>query len=164
MRGVPVAYGASVQACRRTSKRLPTSQARAAPGSDKDAVTTSIRGAVSTWLAGLPSALIVGLALKAGDSQKRNQHLSNHLNDVRGAHERVSEVDLMSDRYPLSFHRRIERQWAEWMKSLGLFGGQLLVATERTLQRAFNDDGSPIPVPVRTVVDRRRREQYRSHD
>jgi len=38
----------------------------------------------------------------------------------------------------------------------------MAVATERTLQRMFNKDGSLIPVPVRTVVGRRRLNQ--SHD
>jgi len=69
---------------------------------------------------------------------------------------RVSEVDPMSVVYSLSVHRRIERQWAERIKSARQLHGQIVVATERTLQRVFNDDGSLIPAPVRTVVDRRR--------
>ncbi|HXT40605.1 MAG TPA: hypothetical protein VN887_11370, partial [Candidatus Angelobacter sp.] len=63
--------------------------------------------------------------------------------------------------YPLSFHRRIERQWAERIKSLRRMGGQVAVAAKRTLQSAINQDGSLIPVPVRTVVDPRRRHQSR---
>ena len=69
----------------------------------------------------------------------------------------------MSVIYPLSFHCRIERRWAERIKSLRRIHSQIVVATELTLQRAF-DDGSMIPVPVRTVVDQRRRNQCRSND
>ena len=61
--------------------------------------------------------------------------------------ERVSEVDLMSAIYPLSVHRRVERQWAERIKSLSQIRGQIVVGTERTLQRAFNNDDSLISVP-----------------
>ena len=64
----------------------------------------------------------------------------------------------------LSFHRRIERQWAERIKSLRRIRGEIAVATEFTLHRAFNNDGSLIPIPVRTVVDQRRRDQCRSRD
>lgn len=69
----------------------------------------------------------------------------------------------MSVMYPLSFHHRIERQWAERIKSLRRIRGQIVVATELTLQRAF-DDGSLIPVRIRTVANQRRRNQCRSHD
>ena len=61
----------------------------------------------------------------------------------------------MSVKYPLSVHRSIGRQWAERIKSLRQIRGQIVVATERMLQRLFNNNGSLIPVPVRTVVDRR---------
>jgi len=61
----------------------------------------------------------------------------------------------MGVKYPLSVHRGIGRQWAERIKSLRQIGGQIVVATERTLQHVFNNDGSLIPVAVRTVVDRR---------
>ena len=67
----------------------------------------------------------------------------------------------MSAIYPLSFHRRTERQWAERIKSLKRMGGQVVVGTKRTLQSAINHDGSLIPVSVRTVVDRRRCDQSR---
>ena len=77
------------------------------------------------------------------------------------AEERVSEVDLVIATCPLSFHRRIERQWAERIKSLRRMGGQVFVATKRTLQPAINRDGSLIPVSVRAVVDQRRRDQPR---
>lgn len=63
----------------------------------------------------------------------------------------------------LSFHRRIERQWAERIKSLRRIRGEIAAAAELTLQRALNNDDSLIPVPVR-VVDQRRRDQCRSHD
>jgi hypothetical protein len=67
----------------------------------------------------------------------------------------------MSAIHPLSFHRRIERQWAERIKSLEQIRGEIVVATERALQRLFDNDGSLIPIPVRTVVERRRRDQSR---
>ena len=67
--------------------------------------------------------------------------------------------------YLFSFRRRIERQWAERFKLLRQLRGHIVVATERTLQRVFNNnEGSLIPVTVRTVVDRRRLDQCRSHD
>ena len=70
----------------------------------------------------------------------------------------------MSALYPLSFYRRIERQWAERIKSLRKIYGQIVAAAELALQRTFNNDGSLIPVPVRTVVGQRRRDQCRSRD
>ena len=70
----------------------------------------------------------------------------------------------MSAIYPLSVHRRIERQWAERIISLRQIHGQIVVGTERTLQRVFNNDGSLIPVSVRAVVDRRQLDQFRTHD
>ena len=75
--------------------------------------------------------------------------------------KRVSEVDLMSAKYPLSGHRRVERQWAERFKSLS---GRIVVATGRTLQRVFNNEGSLLPVLVRTVVNRRRIDQSQTRD
>ena len=68
--------------------------------------------------------------------------------------ERVSEIDLMSAIYPLSVHRRIERQWAERINSQRQIHGQIVVGTERTLHGVFNNDASLTPVPVRAVVDR----------
>jgi hypothetical protein len=62
---------------------------------------------------------------------------------------------------PLSFHRRTERKWAEPIKLLKRMVGQVVVAARRTLQSAINHDGLLIPVPVRIVVDRRRRDQSR---
>jgi hypothetical protein len=67
----------------------------------------------------------------------------------------------MSAIYPLSIHRRIERQWVEGINSLRRIPGQIVVATERTLQRAFHNNGSLIPVPVRAIVDRRQLDQSR---
>ena len=64
----------------------------------------------------------------------------------------VSEVDLMSAIYPLNIHRRIERQWAERIKSLRQIRGLVVTVTERASQHAFNDD-APIPAPARSVVD-----------
>jgi hypothetical protein len=70
----------------------------------------------------------------------------------------------MSGKYLLSFHRRIERYWAERINSLRQIRGQIVVATERILQRAFNDEGLLIPVPVRAVVGRRQIDRSRPHD
>ena len=78
--------------------------------------------------------------------------------------QRVSEADPMSAVYPLSVHRRIERQWAERIKSARQLHGQIVVATERMLQRAFDNNGSLIPVRIRTVVDRRRLGRPRPRD
>lgn len=60
--------------------------------------------------------------------------------------KRVSEVDLMSGKNPLSFLRRIERQWAERIPSLEQIQGQIVVAVERKLQRVFNDEVSLTPI------------------
>ena len=57
----------------------------------------------------------------------------------------VSEVDLMGAIYPLSFHRRIERQWAERIKSLGEIHKLAVASAQQALQRV-SPDGSPIPV------------------
>jgi hypothetical protein len=65
----------------------------------------------------------------------------------------------MSAKYPL--HRRVERQWAERFKSLS---GRIAVATEQTLQRVLDNKGLLIPVPVRTVVGRRRIDQSKPRD
>ena len=70
----------------------------------------------------------------------------------------------MSPIYPLSVHRRIERQWAERIKSLRQIRGQIVVGTERTLQLLFLNDGSLIPVPIRAVVERRQLDQSEPHD
>jgi hypothetical protein len=70
----------------------------------------------------------------------------------------------MSAIYPLSVHRRIEQQWAERIKSLKVIQSQIVIATGATLQRAFNNDSLLIPVAVKTVVDRRRRNRLRPHD
>lgn len=75
--------------------------------------------------------------------------------------QQVSEVDLMSVKYPLSVHRRVERQVAERFKSLS---GRIAVAIERTLQRVLHNKGSLIPVPVRTVVGRRPIDQSKPRD
>jgi hypothetical protein len=70
----------------------------------------------------------------------------------------------MSAIYPSSVHRRVERQWAERIKSVAQIRGQIVVATERTLQHVFNNKSSPIPDPVIGVVDRRRIDQSQPHD
>jgi hypothetical protein len=70
----------------------------------------------------------------------------------------------MSSKFPLSFLFRIEREWAESIKLLRQIPGHIAGVVERTLQREFNNQGSLIPIPVRTVVDRRRPDQSRSRD
>ena len=71
----------------------------------------------------------------------------------------------MSAVYPLSVHRRVERQWAERIDSLRRqIHGQIVVGTERTLPRVFNNDGSLILVSIRAVADRRQLDQSRPHD
>jgi hypothetical protein len=70
----------------------------------------------------------------------------------------------MSAIYPLSVHRRIERQLAERINSLKQIRGQIVNGTERTLQRVFNNDDSLIPVPVRAIVDLRQLDQSRPSD
>jgi hypothetical protein len=65
----------------------------------------------------------------------------------------------MSAVYPVSVHRRIERQWANRINSLTQIRGQIVVGTERTLQRVFNNDKSLISVAARATVDRRQLDQ-----
>jgi hypothetical protein len=67
----------------------------------------------------------------------------------------------MSAIYPLSVHRRIERQWAERINLLRQIHGQIVVGTARTLQPVFD---SLIPIPVRAIVDRRQLDQSRPRD
>jgi hypothetical protein len=68
----------------------------------------------------------------------------------------------MSAIYPLSIHRRIERQWAERINSLRQIHSHIVVGTARTLQRAFNNDDSAIPVPA--IADRRQPDRSRPLD
>ena len=56
--------------------------------------------------------------------------------------------------YLFGFRRRIEQQWAERIKALSQIHSQFIVATTRTLQNVLNNDGSLIPVAVRTVQQR----------
>jgi len=69
----------------------------------------------------------------------------------------------MSAIYPLNVHRRVERQWAERIKALSAIRSQFVVATTRTLQYVLNNEGSLIPVAVRTV-DQRRLDRPRPRD
>jgi hypothetical protein len=70
----------------------------------------------------------------------------------------------MSTKFPFSFLFRIEREWAESIKLLRQIHGHIAGVVERALQREFNNEGSLIPVPVRTVGNRRRPDQSRSRD
>ena len=46
----------------------------------------------------------------------------------------------MSAIYPLSVHRRIERQWAERANSQRQIHGQIVIGIKPTLQRVFNNE------------------------
>ena len=70
----------------------------------------------------------------------------------------------MSAKYPLRIHWRIERQWIERIRSLRQIHGQIVVATERTLQHVYRNESSLILVPIRTIVNRRRLYQPLSRD
>ena len=69
----------------------------------------------------------------------------------------------MSAIFPLSFRRRIGRQWAARLNSLRQLRGKIAEAIARAVQFAFGYHGSLVPIPVRTTV-RRQRNQRRSHD
>jgi hypothetical protein len=66
----------------------------------------------------------------------------------------------MSAIYPLSVHRRVERQWAQRIESLG----RSLAGTGKPLQRVFNNIGALGAVPESAVVDRRHPDRPQSHD
>ena len=66
--------------------------------------------------------------------------------------------------YLFGFRRRIEQQWVERIELPRKLSGLIVVATEQTLQHVFDNEGSLIPVPIGTVVDRRRLDQCRSRD
>jgi hypothetical protein len=68
----------------------------------------------------------------------------------------------MSAVYPVSVYRRIEKAVSERIKSLRQIQGQFVAAAERALQPEFNNDGSLIPVQVRTVG--RRLDEFRRRD
>jgi hypothetical protein len=55
----------------------------------------------------------------------------------------------MSAIYPLSIHRRIERQWASRMKSLE---SRIVIAAGNKLPRAFEDDSLIPSVEVALIV------------
>jgi hypothetical protein len=70
----------------------------------------------------------------------------------------------MSAIYPMSFHHRIARHWAERLKSLRQIHAQIVVATEQTLRIVLNSDGPLIPIPVRAIIDQRRLDESRRRD
>ena len=78
--------------------------------------------------------------------------------------EPVSEVDLMSAILLLSFHRRVGQRLTELNNSLRDIRDRIVATTERAVQRAFNNGGSLVPIPVRAVVRQRRPDPSRSHD
>ena len=63
----------------------------------------------------------------------------------------------MSEIYPLSVYRRVERQWAERIDSVRRARGQVVAGTERPLQGVSNNDAS-------AVVDQRQLDQARPRD
>jgi hypothetical protein len=69
----------------------------------------------------------------------------------------------MSAIYPLSVHQRIERQWAERIKSRRQIRDLVVTATERTLQRIYNGDPL-IPVPAGGTVDPTQLDRAQSRD
>jgi hypothetical protein len=94
---------------------------------------------------------------------RKNEMSTYLIVQIRSMREHVSEVDLMSAIYLQSAHRRLGRQWTERINSLKQIGGRIVETTARALQGAFGNDGSLVPIPVRTAVVRRR-DQSRSHD
>jgi hypothetical protein len=130
-------------------------------------LASELRGEVWYWNVTTPVPGVPGGSSASLEDAKvalaRKNENSAYLID-ESAQERVSEVDLMSGKYPFSFQRRIERQWAERIKSLRQITGQSAVATAQRLRHVFSHDGSLILVPVRTVVDRRRLDRQRPHD
>jgi hypothetical protein len=64
----------------------------------------------------------------------------------------------MSAIYPVSVHRRIERQWAQRIDALRRTHGQIVAGTEKALQRVFNDN-TLAAAPLSEVVDRRQLDQ-----
>jgi len=62
----------------------------------------------------------------------------------------------------LRFRRRIERRWAERIRSLMQSHRQIVVAAEQALQRLVRDRAL-IPIPAR-VVNPRRFDRARSRD
>ena len=105
--------------------------------------------------------IVTGMSenLAREEREKRMQVYQEFMKNIDlvkpGSSERVSEADLMFPGYP--FHRRIESKWTERLKSLG---ERIAVAIERSLQGAFNQEGSLIPVKI--SVDRRRRDRSQS--
>ena len=63
--------------------------------------------------------------------------------------------------YPLSIHRRIERQWAERVKSFTEICARIAYAIKRTLHRAFNGDDTLIPIKIKAAVERPHQYQRR---
>ena len=59
----------------------------------------------------------------------------------------------MSAMYPLSIHRRMERQWAARIKALKLINSKIAVAAERVLEGGLS--GERVLIRVK-VADRRR--------
>jgi hypothetical protein len=86
--------------------------------------------------------------------------IDNIMYDVRSTRERVSEVDLMGERFPSS----VKRRWAEGIKKLSQIRSQIVATAERTMQGMLGGGGTLIPIPVRAAKYRRHPGQGRSRD
>ncbi len=67
----------------------------------------------------------------------------------------------MSAMYPVSIHRRIERQWVERIKALKLINSKIAVAGERVLEGGLS--GERVLIPVK-VADQRRLSDINQRD
>jgi hypothetical protein len=130
-------------------------------------LASELRGELWYWNVTIPVPGVPGGSSASLEDAKvalaRKNENSAYLTD-ESAQERVSEVDLMSGKYPSSFQRRVERQWAERIKSLSRIHGQIVVAAVQMLQHVFSHHSSLILIPVRTVVHGRRLDRQRARD
>lgn len=89
-------------------------------------------------------------AIGLDGKSKINTYLTSQMNYERRQKASVRLTRCVAKKNPMD-RRHIERWWVE-----------IVVATERVLQRMFYRDGSLIPIPVRAIVDRRRPDRRRS--
>jgi hypothetical protein len=76
------------------------------------------------------------------------------------ARERVSEVDLMGERFPSS----VKHRWAEGISLLRQIRSQIVAAAGRTMQGMPGGGATLIPIPVRAAKYRRHLGQGQSRD
>ena len=70
----------------------------------------------------------------------------------------------MSAIYPLSVHRRIERQWAGRLDALRRAPGQIVAGTEKALQCVFKNDDALVALPLGDAVGRLQLDPPQSDD